>query len=137
SVNGTTVNYDGSFQATTDTATQTQVVDLQAAVGSPSPNSCQVQNLKATSLVSISSGLLLLLGSTRFTFGVSATANTGVPGAIWMSNGTTSAGASAGTCADVANNGNAGSKVQAYQCNSGLAQSWIQTNGGQLVRNGD
>ncbi len=40
-------------------------------------------------------------------------------------------------CADDANNGNAGSHVQVYQCNSDLAQYWVQASTGQLVRNGD
>jgi hypothetical protein len=136
SVNGTTVTKDESFQATTDAATQTQTVDLQQAVGSPEPNSCQVQNLKATSLVSLSAPVLALLNGSHFNFGVNATAETGVPGAIWMSSGKTSAGAGAGICVDDANNGNAGSKVQVYQCNSDLAQFWVQSSDGHIVRNG-
>jgi hypothetical protein len=135
SVNGTTVTKNESFQATT--AHQSQVVDLQSAVGSPVPNSCQVQNLKATSLVSLSTPLLVLLGGTRFDFGVTATANTAVSGAVWTGAGTTPAGNTADICADDANNGNAGAKVQVYQCNSDLAQYWIQASTGQLVRNGD
>lgn len=136
SVNGATVLYDGSFQATATPSTHSQTVDLQTAVGSPVPNSCQVRNLEATSLVSLSTGLRLLLGNKTFTFGVSAIANTTVPGAIWMSAGKTSAGASAAICVDDANNGNAGSKVQVYQCNSALAQDWVQSSGGMLVHNG-
>jgi Ricin-type beta-trefoil lectin domain len=136
SVNGNTVSKDEAFTATSSVPTQSQTVDLQAAVGAPSANSCTVENLTAKSLVSLSTPLLLLLGSTKFTFGVSATANTGVAGAVYLNNGTTSKGAGASTCMDDANNGNAGSKIQAYQCNSDLAQFWLQTHGGQIVRNG-
>jgi Ricin-type beta-trefoil lectin domain len=134
-VNGTTVDKAESFQATT--ATQSQTVTLQAAVGSPVPNSCQVQNLTATSLASLSTGLQTLLGNTHFTFGASVTANTAVPGAIWTGAGSTKAGNTADICADDAGNGNAGSHVQVYQCNSDLAQYWVQASTGQLVHNGD
>ncbi len=95
-----------------------------------------MESLKATSLVSLSTPLRLLLNGKTFTFGVTATTNTVVPGAIWMSAGKTSAGASAGICVDVANNGNVGSTVQVYQCNSALAQMWAQTSNGQIVHNG-
>jgi Ricin-type beta-trefoil lectin domain len=134
-VNGQTVTKAESFKATS--AAQSQVVNLQAAVGSPVPNSCQVQNLTATSLVSLSTQLLVLLGGTRFEFGVNATANTAVSGAVWTGAGATPAGNVADICADDANNGNAGSHVQVYQCNSDLAQYWVQASTGQLVRNGD
>jgi hypothetical protein len=133
-VNGQTVSSPGSFQATA--ASQTKTVSLQSAVGSPLPNSCKLENLQATSLLSISTPLLLLLGGTKFDFGVTATANTGVSGAIYMNSGKTSAGAVASICVDDANNGNAGSKIQVFACNSDLAQYWIQTNTDQLVRNG-
>jgi hypothetical protein len=134
SVNGTTVSKDGSFQATN--ATRSQTVSLQSAVGSPLPNSCTLENLKATSLLSVSAGLRLLLSGTTFDFGVSATANTGVSGAIYMNSGKTSAGAVASICVDDANNGNVGSKIQVFACNSDLAQYWIQSSTDQLVRNG-
>jgi hypothetical protein len=134
SVNGTTATYNGSFSATN--ANQTQTVSMQTAVGSPQPNNCKLTDLSATSLVSLSTPLLILLGGTHFDMGVSATVNTGVSGAIYQNNGTTSKGAAASTCVDDANNGNAGSKVQAFGCNSDLAQYWIQSNGGNLVRNG-
>jgi Ricin-type beta-trefoil lectin domain len=134
SVNGTTATYNGSFSATSGTPSQT--VSMQTAVGSPQPGNCRVSDLSATSLVSISTPLLVLLGGTHFDFGVSATVNTGVSGAVYANNGTTSKGAGASTCLDDANNGNVGSKVQAYQCNSDLAQYWIQSSTHQIVRNG-
>lgn len=134
-VNGTTVAKNESFQATS--ATQSQTVALQAAVGSPVPNSCQVQNLTATALVSLSPGLLTLLNGTHFTFGATVTANTAVAGAIWTGAGSTKAGNTADICADDAGNGNAGSPLQVYQCNSDLAQYWVQASTGQLVHNGD
>jgi hypothetical protein len=132
SVNGGTVTDSGSFLAT-DPGTETQVIDLQSAVGSPEPNSCTVSDLTATSTLSIN-----LLNILRvFTFGVSATADTGVQGAIWQQDGTSGAGANADICVDDTEDGNAGSAVQVFQCNSDLAQDWIWTNGGELVRNGD
>ena len=134
SVNGQTVTRAESFQATA--GAPSQPVSLQSAVGSPVPNACTVENLTATSLVSLSTPLLVLLGGTHFDFGVTAAANTTVPGAVYMDNGTTSKGAGASTCLDDANNGNAGSKVQAYQCKSDLAQYWVQSSDGNLIRNG-
>jgi Ricin-type beta-trefoil lectin domain len=141
SVNGGTATYDGSFTATTDTSTESQTVDLQSAVGSPVPNSCTVTDLKATSLVSLGDELLGVLGDNGLlddlSFGVSATAGTAVPGAIWMAADKTSSGLDADICADDNSNGNAGAIVQVYQCNSDLAQYWVQSSTGQLVRNGD
>jgi hypothetical protein len=134
SVNGQLVTKDESFQATN--SSQSSTVSMQDAVGSPQPNNCQLSDLHAVSLVSLSAPLLALLLGQHFTFGATATANTGVSGAIYMNNGTTSKGAGASTCVDDANNGNAGSKVQAYQCNSDLAQYWIQSSDGHIVRNG-
>ncbi len=96
------------------------------------------------------SGLLQLLGLPTFTgltggsltdllgLSISAqlTANTAVPGAIWSEAVKTKSGLDADICADDANNGNAGSAAQVFQCNSDLAQSWVQSSGGELVRNG-
>ena len=134
-VNGTTVSKNESFLATT--GSQSETISLEAIAGSPVPNSCQVQNLTATSLASLSTGLQTLLGDTHFTFGASVTANTAVPGAIWTGAGSTKAGNTADICADDAGNGNAGSHLQVYQCNSDLAQYWVQASTGQLVHNGD
>jgi hypothetical protein len=65
------------------------------------------------------------------------TANTAVPGAIWQEAAKTSGGLDADICADDANNGNAGAHANVFQCDSDLAQSWVQASTGQLVRNGD
>jgi hypothetical protein len=135
SVNGATATDNGSFQATT--GTQSQVVNLQSAVASPEPNSCSISNLKATSEVTLNSTVLGLLGADVFTFGVTATADTAVPGSIWQQSGKTGAGVNADICVDDTSNGNNGSHVQVYQCNSDLAQYWVWTNGGQIVHNGD
>ena len=135
SVNGATKTYNGSFTATN--SAQSQTVSLQAAVGTPEANSCTMSNLKATSLVSLNSTIVGLLGGNQFTFGVTATADTAVPGAIWMVGGKTAAGNNADICVDDRSNGNAGAIVQVYQCDSDLAQSWVWTNGDQLVHNGD
>jgi hypothetical protein len=137
SVNGQTVNSPGSFEATTTISTQAKAIDLQTAVGSPEPNSCTLTGLGATSLLSLNAQLLGLLNSDDFSFGVSATANTAAPGAIWQSSGKTRAGVNADICVDDTANGNGGSAVQAYQCNSDLAQYWTWTSDGELVRNGD
>jgi hypothetical protein len=69
-------------------------------------------------------------------FGVSATATTAVPGAIWMEAGEGSAGLPADLCADDAGNGNAGAIAQSYQCNGDLAQYWVQSSNERLARNG-
>jgi hypothetical protein len=134
-VNGGTKTYNGSFQATS--GTQSQTVSLLSAVGAPEANSCTLSNLKATSLVSLNSTILGLLGANTFTFGVTATADTAVPGAIWMVGGKTGAGNNEDICVDDRSNGNAGALVQVYQCDSDLAQYWVWTNGDQLVHNGD
>ena len=67
--------------------------------------------------------------------GASVTATTAVPGAIYTRVGTGDSPSYA--CMDQAGNGNAGSKVQLYRCNSDLAQFWTYLAGGQLVHNGD
>jgi hypothetical protein len=96
------------------------------------------------------SGLLQLLGLPTFTgltggsltdllgLSISAqlTANTAVPGAVYQVAAKTG-GFAVDLCADDANNGNAGSVAQTFQCNSDLAQSFVQASTGQLVRNGD
>jgi hypothetical protein len=135
SVNGTNATYNGSFQATS--AAQSQVVNLQTAVGSPEPNSCTLSNLQGTSLVTLDSTLTGLLGDNTFTFGVSATADTAAPGAMWQQTAKNNAGAYADICVDDAGNGNANAIAQVYQCNSDLAQSWVWTSSEQLVHNGD
>jgi hypothetical protein len=140
-VDGAAVTKAESFTATPTASTQSQTVDLQSAVGSPVPNSCQVTDLKASSLLSLNSTVVSLLQTlhllTNLSFGVQATAHTAVPGAIWMQAGQASSGLTADLCTDVANNGNQGTPVQSYQCNSDLAQYWVQASTGQLVHNGD
>jgi hypothetical protein len=108
------------------------VIDLQSAVGSPDPSSCTVSDLKATSLASLTALTLNLI-----TIGASATADTGVPGAVYANYPADKAGARAEVCADDTGNGNAGTGTQAYQCLSDLADQWIQLGTGQFVHNGD
>jgi hypothetical protein len=141
-VDGQSVDYNGHFDASVHH--QSQVIDLQQAVGSPIPNSCTVEHLQATALIGLKSVVLQVLepvlrrlGLGELSFGVSATANTGVPGAIWAETGKNDAGVNADICVDDAANGNHGSNVQVYQCNSDLAQYWTQSENGQLVHNGD
>jgi hypothetical protein len=140
-VDGGTVSQNESFTAKADTASQSQTVNLQDAVGSPVPNSCKVENLRATSLLSISGAIITalqnagILGS--LSFGVQATANTAVSGAVYSAAGHTSSGLTGNICADDAGNGNANAHIQVFQCNSDLAQYWVQASTGQLVRNGD
>jgi hypothetical protein len=140
-VDGNTVTKAESFTATPTASTQSQTIDLQDAVGSPVPNSCEVTDLHAGSLLSLGSGVVSLLTTlhllTDLSFGVQATAHTAVPGAIWMQTGKAPSGLTADLCTDVANNGNQGTPVQSYQCNSDLAQYWVQASTGQLVHNGD
>jgi hypothetical protein len=76
-------------------------------------------------------------GSETFTVGVAALANTTVPGAIYQAEGTTRAGTQAALCADDTDNGNAGSKIQSFQCLNDLADAFVRTSSGQLVHNGD
>jgi Ricin-type beta-trefoil lectin domain len=135
SVNGGTQTYNGSFTATS--SAQSQTVSLQTAVGAPEANSCTMSSLKATSAVTLNSTILGALGDNTLSFGVSATADTAVPGSIWMESGKTSAGVNADICVDDAANGNANAIVQVYQCSSDLAQYWVWTSGDQIVHNGD
>jgi hypothetical protein len=72
-----------------------------------------------------------------FQIGGVAVATSAVPGAIHQEAGTTSGGARAELCANDTANGNAGAKIQAFQCLSDLADSFVQTSTGQLVHNGD
>jgi hypothetical protein len=162
-VGGQTVTKAESYTNLTDGVTRE--INLQTAVGSPAPNSCQVQDFTVHSPISLSlldltllngvSGSVLnslggLLGTTPLTglnstdlgsllgLSVSAkvTADTATPGAVWAKAGTTKAGNTADICADDAGNLNASSAGQVYQCNSDLAQYWVQSSTGQLVHNG-
>jgi hypothetical protein len=69
--------------------------------------------------------------------GANATANTGVPGAVYANYPKDSSGAHAVVCADDTGNGNSGTDIQAYQCLSDLADQWIQMGTHQFVHNGD
>jgi hypothetical protein len=131
-VDGSPVTSTGSFQVTTASQVATYQINLQTAVGSPDPTACTVHNLKATSLASLTALTLNLI-----TIGASATADTGVPGAVYANYPSDSDGAHAVVCADDTNNGNSGTNVQAYQCLSDLADQWIQVGTGQFVHNGD
>lgn len=131
-VNGAKVTMAGGFTATS-ARTGTQVVSLQQAVGSPEPNQCWVENLSATSLVSLTAAVLRGLSAT---FGVSVTGNNGIPGAIWAQYPPSTVGSGSTVCVDDTANGNAHSKIQAFQCEQDLADEWIQVSS-MLVHNGD
>lgn len=130
SVNGHTVNSPQQFEAT-NPHSNVQVVDLQHAVGSPEPNKCEVRHLKAASLLGLSVAFHPV-----FSFGVNVIGNNGVPGAIWAQYPPSTSGAGSTVCADDTANGNAGSQIQAFQCEQDLADQWIQVDK-QLVHNGD
>jgi Ricin-type beta-trefoil lectin domain len=108
-----------------------QVVNLQQAIGSPEPNQCQVLDLKATSLLG-----LVILDYPVFSFGVAVTGDNGVPGAIWAQYPPSTSGAGSTVCADDTANGNAGTQIQAFQCEQDLADQWMYVSK-QLVHNGD
>lgn len=129
-VDGSTVTRHEEFTATKPNQSW-QVINLQQTVGSPEPNQCQVQNLSATSLLSLS-----VLNAPVLAFGVTATGNNGIPGAIWAQYPPSTSGAGSTVCADDTGNRNAGTKIQAYQCEQDLADQWIQVSK-QLVHNGD
>jgi Ricin-type beta-trefoil lectin domain len=133
-VNGSTVSVPGSYTVTTTAQSASTTVNLPAAVGSPEPNQCTISNLKVKTTLALSLGAL---GLSPFTVGTGATATTAVPGAVYQNEGATAKGANAVVCADDTGNANAGSKIQAYQCLSDLADYFVQTSSGQLVHNGD
>lgn len=130
SVDGSNVTKPQEFTATKPNE-NVQVVNLQQTVGSPEPNQCQVQNLTVKSLASLSVLKYPILG-----FGATATGDNGIPGAIWAQYPPSSSGAGSTVCADDTGNLNAGTKIQAYQCEQDLADQWIQVSK-QLVHNGD
>jgi hypothetical protein len=132
-VDGNTVTAPGSLTVTTLSQSASTTIDLQSAVGSPNPSSCTVVNLKATTTLALTIGALLL---PPITVGANATADTGVPGAVYSNYPTDKSGAHAAVCADDRGNGNSGSTVQAFTCLSDLADQWIQTGTGQFVHNG-
>jgi hypothetical protein len=133
-VNGAPVSKPGSYTVTTVLQSASTTIDLQSAVGSPEPNQCTVSGLNVQTTVALTIGALSL---SPFAVGVNATANTAVPGAVWQAAGATSGGARAALCADDTGNGNAGSKIQGFECLSDLADYFVMTSAGQLVHNGD
>ena len=133
-MNGTAVNVPGTYDVTSVEQTPYTAIDLQTAVGSPVPNQCTIENLTVQTALPLNESAL---GATPFTVGVVAVPAQATPGAIQQDEGTTTAGAHAALCADDTANGNAGSKIQAFQCLSDLADSFVQTASGQLVHNGD
>ena len=134
-VDGSPVNTTGTLTVTSVSQSASDVINLQSAVGSPNPSSCTVSNLVATTTLSLT--LRAVLSLNQITVGASATADTGVPGAVYANYPSDSDGAHAVVCADDTNNGNAGTSIQAYQCLSDLADQWIQMGTGQFVHNGD
>jgi hypothetical protein len=129
-VDGTTVTTHREFTAK-NPQHNSQVTNLRQTVGSPAPNSCQVQNLSARSLVKLKIG-----HNKAFTFGAHATGNNGIPGAIWAQYPRSTSGAGSTICADDTGNGNAGTQIQAFQCEQDLAAQWLQVSQ-QLLHNGD
>jgi hypothetical protein len=134
-VNGAPVTAPGSYEVTSTTQAPFTTIDLQTAVGSPDPNQCQVEDLTMRTLLPLNAADLDDV--VPFQIGLAAVAIPAVPGAIRQDEGATSGGAHAAICADDTANGNAGAKIQAFQCLTDHAQYFIQTSAGQLVHNGD
>jgi len=133
-VNGSPVSVPGTYTVTTTSQSASDVIDLQAAVGSPNPSQCTVSDLTATTTLALTLGAL---GLSEVTVGAAATADAGTPGAVYANYPSDSAGAHAEVCADDTGNGNAGTSIQAYQCLSDLADQWIHLGDGQFAHNGD
>jgi hypothetical protein len=134
-VNGATVTASGTYTATSIAQAPFTVIDLQSAVGSPDPNQCSVRGLTMHTLLPLN--VVDIDEAVPFQIGAVAVATTAAPGAIHQDEGTTSGGAHAALCADDTANGNAGAKIQGFECLSDLAQAFVQTSTGQLVNNGD
>ena len=142
-VNGITVNVPGTYDVTSTAQNPGTIIDLQKAVGSPNPNRCSINDLTVETAFAFVPTVVSrrpLSGDEpdpAFMVGVAALANTAIPGGVYQVEGTTSAGAQAELCADDTANGNAGSKIQGFQCLTDLADSFVWTSSGQLVHNGD
>jgi Ricin-type beta-trefoil lectin domain len=134
-VNGATVTAPGSYTVTSTSQAPFTTIDLQSAVGSPEPNQCSVEGLTMHTLLPLV--VADLDEVVPFQIGALAVATTAAPGAIRQDEGTTSGGAHAALCADDTANGNAGAKIQGFECLSDLAQDFVQTSTGQFVNNGD
>jgi len=130
SVDGKVKTAAESYTATSSDS-NTQVLNLQKEVGSPAPKWCQIRNLTASAPAAI-----VIPTGTTFTFGVTAIGNNGTPGEIWAQY-PSSGGAGSTICVDDTANGNAGTVVQAFQCENDLADGWILVPNGQVVHNGD
>jgi hypothetical protein len=138
-VNGIVVNTPGTLAVTSTSQFPGAIIDLQTAVGSPAPKQCSIEDLTVQTALPLTSSIIRSheLGEASWTLGAAALAVTALPGAIYQQAGTTSAGAQAALCADDTANGNAGSKIQGFQCLGDLADTFVQTSSGQLVHNGD
>jgi Ricin-type beta-trefoil lectin domain len=134
-VDGATVTAPGSYTVTSTSQAPFTTIDLQSAVGSPDPNQCSVDGLTMHTLLPLVA--VDIDEAVPFQIAVAALATTAAPGAIRQDEGTTKGGAHAALCADDTANGNAGAKIQAFQCLSDLADQWIQMPDGQFVHNGD
>ena len=135
SVNGRTATAPGSYEITSTKQSTLTTINLQKAVGSPAPNQCTIEQLEVRTILPLT--LVDIDEAVPFEIGAGAEGISAVPGAIHQEAGTTSAGARAELCANAAANGNAGAKIQAFQCLSDLADSFVHTKKGQLVHNGD
>jgi len=134
-VNGTTVNSPGSYVITSTGQPSYKTIDLQAAVGSPDPNQCSVEDLTVTTLLPLNAEDID--EAVPFQIGAEAVAITAVPAAIHQDEGTTPGGAQAELCVDDTANAEAGAKIQGFECLSDLAQYFVRTSTGQFVHNGD
>jgi hypothetical protein len=153
-VNGASVSVPGTYDVTSTSQAPFTIINLQTAVGSPMPNRCSIEDLTVQTALSLIPLILRpstlgenalrenalrqhALGDSSFTVGVVALASTALPGGIYQAEGTTKGGARAVLCADDTANGNAGSKIQGFQCLSDLADVFVRTSAGQFVHNGD
>jgi hypothetical protein len=134
-VNGTTVTAPGKYEITSTAQAPQTAIDLQTAVGSPDPNQCEVDDLTVQTVLPLNAADLD--DALPFQIGVAAVAAVAVPGTIRQDEGTTGAGAGAKLCADDTANGNAGAKIQGFECLGDLAQPFVRTTTGQIVHNGD
>ena len=134
-VDGATVTAPGSYTVTSISQAPFTTIDLQSAVGSPDPNQCSVEGLTMRTLLPLDA--VDVDEAVPFQIAVAAVATTATPGAVRQDEGTTSGGAHAALCADDTANGNAGAKIQGFECLSDLAQDFVQTSTGQFVNNGD
>ncbi len=115
----------------------THEINMQQAVGSPAPNQCVLANLTVSSAISAAFLNQAYLLGLRFTVGVSATGDNGVPGPMYFMTAKNQSGAVPTICADDTMNRNAGAVIQAYTCVNDPNQKWLQVTTHQFVHNGD